>query len=434
MRQSRTGLWLSCLLAVGCGKVSGAAPDAPGSSDAAGGSGPTTITLKNYNIAGQVANTALVAVQDGDGAPWQAITGAAGVYTFPVTGDHYGLATVCARPAAGANSSLNAVDVSFYTVRDGTSRSSFDQCSLATPAKITITGTLTGTVTGDEISIADGTDGLSGDPISPWSISAVAGPGTLIAMRLTGQRPVSMLFQSVSFTANANYPLNFANGFLPTEAGLTLDPTGTSGNLLVSSSYLAADGRSFGIDFSSTPLTTYRVVPDDHIGNGLSQINQTSSDNTASRAVTRTFKTPVAQTLTLPPAFLAMSAPQITATTPYPILSTTLPRRDDALYYQVSYFGSAAKNLFREWSLETSATWIAAAPGNLVVAMPDLSKVAGWDASYALPATGISWTVAAGTGPARALPGIPAYGASGAQMISYQDGDETTRSSSNGSL
>jgi hypothetical protein len=414
-----------------CGKVPPAdrAPDggpSGGSDGAVDASGPVTITLTNQRVSGQTGNAALVAFQDGDG-PWQAITGTDGVYKASVSAARYGTFVACERARDGAV----FVALGFVAVTDGTERFTIDYCALENPVGVMISGTISGTQMGENVWVSDGFKEAAG-ALTSWNMEAFAGPGTLIGMRLTNNRPTAMLLQRVTYAAGATFNLDFANQFFPTESDLTLDPTGAT--TVMMTFYVDESGGVHRIDFTDKPVTKYRVVPADRVGGGMLLLQQNTGSTGATRQVQRAFKTPTSQVLTLPAAFLLPTPPRIATTMPYTIAEATLPRRSGASYYAVNYFTSE-NNVYRSWDSTYSAAWTAAVPGGeLVLRVPDLSGVPGWKPSFALSDKGGSWNVGVGTGPARFMPGAARYDFRGQSLAPHMDGDEITTSYSTGTL
>lgn len=413
---------LVLLLGSACGEVAPRTPD--GGDD--GDGGPVTITFTSQLATGQVANTGLVAYQDGDGA-WQVVSGTAGVYQLSVGSGRYGLLAACERASDGAT----FVTLGYFAVSDGLERFELDFCTAGTAQTVTISGTVSGTASGEDLWVSDGISASAG-LFTTWMMQAVAGPGVLIGMRRTSERPTAMLLQRATFAASATFNLNFANQFFPAESDLTLDPTG-GGTPFMQTHYVDEAGGEHRIDFARTAVTKYRVVPADRVGTGMSLLQQIASGNGASRTVTRAFRSPMAQTLTLPAAYLLPRAPEVVTRTPYPIVQATLPRRAGALYYALSYFTVNQK--FHSWELRYSAAWVNATPGtDLVSRIPDFSSLAGWKASFAIDTPGGSWNASVVTGAARFLPGVARYGLPGQSRFVYQDGDESTSSLSSGAL
>jgi hypothetical protein len=296
---------------------------------------------------------------------------------------------------------------------------------------VTISGTAANVPTTQQMWVSDGTSSLQG-PAGPWSMQAIAGPGTLIGMRLNAGRPEGLLLQHVTFAAGSTFNLDFAGQFFPSESDLTLDPTG--GSLFMTTTYVDETGGQHRIDIASSAVTKYRVMPADRIGGGISLLYESASSGSASRSIQRAFKAPVAQTLILPPAFLLPSPPVMSGAAAYPIVTATVPRRTGASYYELNYLTSSIANKFHIWDVIYSAGWVDAAPGaDLVSRLPDLTSVPGWSANFALTPSGTrQWTASVATGPVRLQPGAARYGVQGRTMTDYQEGDENTASSTSG--
>jgi len=411
----------------GCGTVPPAdrTPDGGpgGDPDAAGPSGPVTIAITNQQVSGRATAAALVAIQDGDG-PWQAVTGTDGVYRASVSAARYGMVVACERARDGAV----FVTLGFYAANEGTERFAIDYCALDNPVSVSISGTVSGVQMGESLWVSDGFSESAG-AFTSWDLEAVAGPGTLIGMKMTGDRPTAMLLQRVTYAAGATFKLDFANQFFPAESELTLDPTGASS--IMNTYYIDDSGGQHRIDSANTAVTKYRVVPADRVGGGILVLSQNANGNGAVREVQRAFKTPTSQVLTLPAAYLLSAPPRIATRTPYPIGEATLPRRAGASYYLVNYFTSE-NNVYRSWNTTYSAAWLASQPaGDYLARLPDLSAVPGWKASFALSAMGGSCVVGVATGPARFIPGVARYDFRGQSIAPHMDGDETTLSFSN---
>jgi hypothetical protein len=431
-----------CLAVIACGKVETTGPDAGANSP------PPSIAFHNLIGNGQTANAGLVAYQDGDG-PWQVVTGTGGNYTFTVTSGRYGLAVVCDRtaPAPGQGIPVSELAISYYAPSDAAELALFADCVAIAPtagptppAAVNVGGQLAGAQLGDTIDIATGGNAFDetdngAAPITSWSATAEPGPGFLLARRLVQNRPVGLVFSPETYAAGTPININFAQAVLPTEVGLTLDPTATAPS--IETDYIAPSGLTLAVDAPPSTATTYRVLPPDKIGDGLSRIiERANTNNTASRLVEHVFKAATAQTLTLPQTFLPKSPPAMTATTPYPSYAVTLPKTTDPLYYRVDYSGTmpGQPTGLSFWALTYSAAWLTAAgkaDADLDVELPDLSKLAGWKPSFALPTSQVQWNVQVDTGPVRRLPYavVPA-----AQGPIRQDGDVATDSESNGTL
>ena len=409
-----------------CGEVTSRPSDA--SIDVS--TGPATVTFTNQLGDGRAANIDLVAFQDGDG-PWQVATGAAGAYTTTVTSGRFGVLWACKRASDGAA----FVNLGYYAVSDGKTRYAVSFCTIASPPRVKVSGTVAGAMMGDQIFISDGVSSSQGPPAN-WSLDAAAGAGTLIGMRLSNSRPVGMLLQHVQYAAGATFGLDFNQQFFPAESDLTEDPT--AGTPVMTTYYRDEVGGIHRIDVSLTAVNKYRVVPADRVGNGVSLLYASGSAANASRSIQRAFKNPVAQTMTLPATYLLSAAPRVTAMMPYPIVEVALPKRQGASYYEVNYSAFPTTGKFQIWDVVYSAAWADAAGGNEIASkLPDLSALPGWLADFGLglaAANTRSWNATVATGPARLLPGTSMYVANGLSSAQPADGDETTTSTASGTL
>lgn len=418
-----SSLLVASLLAA-CGSV----PDARDEPDAAPDGpppGPAMVTFTSQLLDGSPSATGLVAFQDGEG-PWQVVNGKDGVYTFAVTGKRYGLFTACER----ANGSA-FVHVQFATVDDGLARFITDQCVAKPPAAVAVSGNVSNAVAQDQFQVSTGRSASFATMSGAWSSSAISGTGTLLAMSMTAQRPNLMHLNRVNYTEGGFFPIDFNNRFLPADVTLNLDPTATA--VSMSTYYIDEQGGQHSIDLASTRVATYRVVPLDRVGGGVSRLFFAGPSGDANRVIERAFKTPVAQTLTLPLALVLSTPPTLVASAPYPIIEAKLPTRSGASHYQVGYFSLVGRAVVRSWALSASASWVGQTGTEVVLRIPDLSQLPGWQATYELGA-GARWTASVSSGPARLAPGQAGLLANGRSSANLADGEESTSSSLSGDL
>lgn len=429
MRSQLCGSVLVVVSAAACSK--GPSP----SSDAATGSmvdalAPATITLTNQQLSGAAVNAGLVAFQDGDGA-WRAVTGNAGVYAISVAQQRYSLLVACERTTGAP---LAYVTIRHYAVSDGAALYASDNCNTGNAPRVTISGTVAGVAMTDTATISDGVSSFGGT-FTSWQLGAVAGAGSLLGVRYTDGRAVGLVFQRVNFAEGATFPLDFAAQVFPAESDVTVDPTAS--NPAMFTTYVDEHGGSYTIDSTLAAVPTYRALPADRVGDGLSSLQLLSSASGAFRQVVHYFKTPTAQTLTLPAAYLP-AAPAVVATAPYAMPAMTLPTEAAASYYDVGFSAmikGGAADESRFWDLIYSAAWVGDA-SSIAVEVPDLTAIPGWSGQWGLPntATGVSrqWNASVQIGPATALPGLAGYDAQGRAANLMKDGDQTRLSSSNG--
>lgn len=382
---------------------------------------PATITLTNRAGATPV-DAALVALQDGDGA-WRVVTGSAGFYALSVSQPRYGVVVVC------TNGTQAYMLIQYHAVSDGKVVFSEDNC--ATPAaapRVHISGTLANVPSGD---VAGVNSGVSTSVATSWALQVPAGPGTLLGLRLSSERAAGLVLNNVAFVEGATYTIDFATQFLPAESSVTTDPTATSPSL--STSYIDEAGGVFDLEYSASSLTTYRVMPADRVGNGISMLSSTSGSTGLSRQLRRYFKSPKAQTMTLPGAYQP-TPPQATTITPYVMPTMTLSTVPHGLYYDASFAGVLlATGDYRYWKVTYSTGWLGAVE-TIDVSLPDLSGLPGWSADWGLPTTNRSWRATYHTGPAASLPALIAIDGQGRAANIWQDGDEVAEASAYGSF
>ncbi len=358
--------------------------------------------------------------------------GNAGVYSLSVSQPRYTLLIACERLTG---TPIVYVQLYHYAVSDGSSLTASEECaSSATQANVAITGTVTNLPMGDSVQVADGISTYGG-AVTTWNMPAQAGPGTLLAVHraAASSRPIGLVLQKPTFADGQSFAIDINTQVLPSESSLTIDPTATSP--FVSTTYIDEHGTNFSIESSSTALPTYRVVPADRVGDGLSLVSLSSSANSTYRQMRRYFKTPTAQTLTLPAAFLP-AAPTVASTTPYAMPAMSLPVQGYARYYYVSYSSSmaaGAASAYRFWTMYYSAAWLGGA-ATVEATTPDLTAIPGWGAAWGLFPTNRSWYAAAYGGPLASQPLVTGPDSRGRQPGLWKDGDAVPSSSTSGSF
>ncbi len=423
-------LFAAPLLACACGSVSSPSGDPDAGPDGPPDDGPKMVTFTTQLNNGTPSNIELAAYKDGDSA-WQAITGTAGVYTFMVTSKRYAIATACERTTGLIGST--DVQVRYLAVSDGLTRFGIDSCTAVDSTLVTINGNVVAAPAGQAVRVSSG-NSLVTAANNAWSLSVLPGAGTLVGLSISAAlppRPTSVLLRKGTFAEGSAFSLDFANGFFPAESALTVDPTATEP--VVSTAYLDEDGGNHAIETTSG-AATYRVVPADRIGNGISTLTLSQSDTGAFRSITRAFKNPVAQTLTLPAAFVPTSAPVAVGTAPYPIYETVLARRSDAAFYQVRYVSRPSRVVLHSWELTATAAWLEGQPGDsITVRLPDLSGLTGWKPAYALT-NAATWNASVTNAPKSLIPGATGNGVTGGSVGKLAVGEQSTLSSSSGSV
>ena len=407
----------------------GSTPDAAAAPDG----GTSQITFTNQRVDGTSATDGLVAYQDGDG-PWQAVTGNGGVYTFTVSAARYGLFAACLR-----NDGSAFVSIGYFAVSDGGARFGLDACTGGAADEegpATVSGTIRNAPEGDAVFISDGLTRTTVSVPGPYSIAALPGAGTLVVLEVAR---TGMVLVPTTFVDGQTLDIDLAAKFSLAEADLTLDLSGADYHM--QTRYIDATGGQHRVDDNQTAsgfvATRYRAVPAEHLSGGINTLFELTVDVDTARQVTRAFTTPVAQALDLPASFRLAAPPQIVTVDPYPIAQATLPTRAGASHYTVTYERTSAQSLTTSsWTLTYSAAWAdALADSALVSRFPDLSGLPGWQEAFGLGDTGtIFWTASVATGPARLVPGAAPFGLHARSTAMLQDGDETTISTTHGSL
>src|SRR5262249_47790088 len=146
-------------------------------------------------------------------------------------------------------------------------------------------------------------------------------------------------------------------------------------NYFMQTRYVDATGGQHPVDNNQTGsgfvATSYRAVPADRLAGGISNIVEQTQSAGSARTVTRAFKSPIAQALTLPAPFQLAAGPRLAAVDPYPIVEATLTKRGGASYYQLRYSRSSpATNASASWILTYSAAWADLAGDALVSRTP----------------------------------------------------------------
>lgn len=408
-------LLIPLLLAGACGDVTSSKPDAGSLGDSRFDE-PTRVSFTNMTSAGAV-NTEVVAFQDGDG-PWQVVTGENGLYSFSVKGPRFSIASACTVSGGG----LSDVRLRYSTLTDGTSLVNDGGCAELAAPTVNVGGTVANLPVGAQFRASSG---RSTSTTQPWTMPARPGPGTLLAFAEVSQRPTSIVLQPVNYAEASAFAIDFATGFVPAEMAFTPDPTA---NLQTFASWFRdPQGGVHRIDVPSEATGSYRAIPANLVGAGVSWLSASASAAGLERTLERAFKTPVAQTLTLPAAYALAASPQVVANAPYPVIEANLPLRAGATYYSLRYRSSESRTSLHRWELTVTAAWAGSSTGaELRLRLPDLSAAPGWKAEYALTA-GATWEAAVYAAPPRFIP----WNSLEPQLV---DGEQLSSASASGTV
>jgi hypothetical protein len=406
---------IGALLSCACGTVS--SPAADGGVDADPGA-PVDATYTHYDAAGAPAAAQLVAFQDG-GSPWRALAGGAGRYKFSVTGSRYAVAVACSKVGGGTS-----VKLYYLTRSDRTALVGTDACALGGPPTVKVSGVASNLQAGQTARISTGITNVN-NAGGTFTLEARPGPGTLVAASFNGARATSLLVSPVTYASGQTFNLDFVGATALVDVPLRVSPA--TADVVVRTTFQDAQGRSHALDETDLMGGGYRAVPAGLLAGGLSSLVVSSSSATSTRVLARTFRTPVAVDLALPPEYVLPSSPRVATSSPYPLIEAVLPIRTGVSHYQLFYASFENRTVEHSWDISMTAAWAAGggSGSEVKLLLPDLSKVDGWDPAFAL-GSGIAWSAFANAYPARFVPGA-------ALAPLLEDGDEPSQVVARGS-
>jgi len=360
-------------------------------------------------------------VQDGDGA-WTAVTGNAGIYTATLHSDHFGVAVAC------TGTMFSSVYTIYAAVSDGLDWYVGD-CSDPGLAPATVTGTVTGAAAANALRVMNSFDFVDvAAGTTTYSLPTSAGPSRMFAEELVNKRPIKIVDVDTTVTDGATVNFNLANGFAPVTHALAANTTLSGASL----SYRDIHGIAF-LDRSAAPVTDYRGIPANQLGNGLNRLSVTAGATATSlQFVIRYFTSPVDQAITMPPALTLPQLPTATAT-PYPTASARVAVQPGITTYTLDFSTTNQTSMFtHDWSSEITAAYADAAfpSGTIAYAMPDLHAVAGWQTAFQLE-TGlpIDWSVEDNI-----YINVDLFDKTPPDQFTFHDGGEEKFTSTNGQL
>lgn len=349
---------------------------------------PPSVTVTSY-LNGDAANADFAAYQDGNGA-WQALSGASGSYTFPVTdaGKRYGLAMACSGTAGPV--SLTTVRI-FHAVQS-------ELPGVVFGCMKPVAGfAISGAITGGSVTTAASAAGVSASTATAsYALANVPG-GTrdllLAALPASGPATKVVLDRATALAAPLTRDVDFGTeGFAPTSQTVTLAnvPAGATGSgevdFFTSGATLAQTGSVTGTTgaFWGIPVSSL-VAGDVHV---LRAKNADAATPSATQEIDRWFVTPADQTADFasigPFGAAAVTAP---TTTPYALFQADFDNAGVQLY-QLTF-----RDPTRDWSVLVTPAWLGAGATHRY-SLPDLTGVAGFAASWGEPAGQTTdWTV-----------------------------------------
>jgi hypothetical protein len=382
-----------------------AAPDAPGAPDAPA---ETAITIKVFpdlvpTYTGRTENAALVALQDGDG-PWVALTGTGGVYGATVTGRRYAVAVGCTGPDPSVQLYYQSVSDTAEVLADGCA-------STRDTVRISVDVLGMPSTESAEVWVGRGV-GFAFDG-QPAQIDHPKGSADLFVRSAPDQPgpPVPVkLYRgpTLNLVADLTMEVDIEKLGLPPERhAVTVvgrhPPGSVSETFRLHSSYATrhselqwplattefADGEP--VQFMTIDASQ-RQVSD--VSNLTAIATGTTTDGREYMRFTRlAMRTPVAQTLQLPPIWTAGTPTMDRSAVPRAIL--TIPMTPPTLGHS-DYFASFST--FdgvegRVLLLRIEPGWALGA-SSVTITTPDLSSLPGWHPDMALQSgTPVNWTI-----------------------------------------
>lgn len=412
---------LALVAAAGCSGHGAARPDAavPDPPDAApdaaidaapDGPSGTAITIKTFpgglpTYDNRMANAALVAFQDGDGA-WVALTGTGGVYHARATGQRYGVAVGCATEAT------SGVHLYYQSVSD-TTEVLADGC-FEFPETVTLSIDLQGLMTGQTAEAWLGDNlGISVNG-SPLAVTHPRGAADLFLRTYVvaaGRRTVLAFVRgpTIDLAADQTTPIDLdAQGRPPESHPLTVTGLNPPGAVMetssVHSSYATPHSElQWPLDttpFAAAPPDTYVTIdaalrqPGDISNLTVNAQGTTSDGRSYERYVRLAMTTPVAVTTALP-AIWSATAPTLDRAGP-PRATVTLPITPGALGtsdYHALLSTPTGGAFARTLAVTVRPGWAAGA-ASVTITTPDLSSLPGWIAGMAIATdTAVDWSL-----------------------------------------
>ena len=359
--------------------------------------GGGNVTL-DYSACSVTAKPIWVAYQDGSGA-WTRAVGNADVYSFNISSNTAGLATVTSGSAGHDN-----ITIFFLSKNEITGMSAGSLCPQAVGTK-SVTGT-TANLTADQFAFVSLGGGFTSFPASSgapnFTITGVRNGtfdllGVASAMTLTHATDKVIIRRGINTTAIADGGsvgpvLDFASGEAQTVAAATITLTNTAGGETVTQSmtYQLATGCTAALlgtggQVAGTSFTAYGVPAGLQVAgetHGLSVIAATGS--TSSRLATEYFQPLADRNFALPDPMPALTPTVLAGSYKRLEFQYTMPTGLTS-FGTGSYFdGTAAK------VVTMSATQAYLGGTNVDLIMPDFSGLAGFDDSW-VPAGIVNW-------------------------------------------
>jgi hypothetical protein len=365
-----------------------------------GGGGTGNVT---WSFCGSWGIPLWVAVQDGNGA-WTRVTGTNNSYQFQISSGRGGIAYVVPE------------DTGFRTrVFYGTTAELTAQgnalCALGTGAAKTVTATVPGVTAGATAlfslggaiaNVAGPASALTFERVPSGRVDLTGGLSSFVVSGLNVTFVPSRFFIRRGLTPANNASLgaldfNGADGFAPEQATATL--ANANGEQIVSVMSMQTNGGTFGTFYSAAEIGSpasiaiYGVPSARRVGNDLHFLNVTATPatgptNVRTRNIGLLFAAMGPKSVTFG---AALSAPTVTSLGSQ---RTQVQLPVQAEYNRYWVFDLQQPNADRQITIEATGGWLGGG-ATLTLAMPNLSAVTGWNATWALNTGNTNWTVTA---------------------------------------
>jgi len=419
----------TCLAIVlaGCGGKSDNATDATGGHDGAGGDSPgvpTDISVTVTNHPNDAAMFGYVAAYaDGDGA-WQlAPTPNGDIYTFAITSSTYRFAYTCDAPLASGSDSRIVTLAHFATAaRPSLTLALPNRCTDRLAATVQLSGTISNQPGAGSLEVLWGDRSLTVG--SNGKYSAMVQPATrdlfvahIVAVTGAVDPTIDFIASARAVTVSDATVQNIDFSTAQPLATFAVTANGSVGKVSTETDLATANGTNAALVQSGmAPLSTGSLPAAEMQSDDV--YNQIVTETSSGQAMITSNATamPGAITYSAPPP-LGGALASVTATMPYPIISTSWGSYANAIGYTWTaaqmLSGAACGNNEAACTITwTSLDGVTASAG--MYEMPDLSALPGWTSAFELaPGTLVTGTVQAITSSAGATdypPGNPVVG------------------------
>jgi hypothetical protein len=367
------------------------APDAPG--------GPTTVNVTLVNRPNNAATFGfLVAFQDGDGAWTLAPAPTGDTYALPIASGRYGVAWTCAATGnGGGGGAARDVVLGYFTVADRPSLTATipDRCTdRITP--VTLSGTVSNLgATGGRYTVrigartaivTAGTGAYTIDvPPGTYDLVLTHAPAATIGGGADSVAEKALVQRAVDLSATKTMNLDFSKAVATQSFAVTIATTGGARGSTSTTLYTANATAAVLARDTTAPYASIALAAAQGVGTDVYDQSITVAGTGQSATTTDATATPGALTWSAPTP-LGGALATVAATAPYPQIKATWSAYANAIGYQwaatQAQTGAAcggAPACATTWIADVSSAWLGSAAS---YQMPDLSKLAGWNAEF----------------------------------------------------